>query len=617
MAGCDRVECQDGCLSFFRYYVNQQPAVFNDSITITPECPIGFDCQDADDIVIDPGEESIIPDLPPYDPDIDDRCGYECELDIYTRNTRDPWLGLAPRKLIKNEEQTVTCSDLGLDPTGTATEVVAEGTVVLSMQPGVDLESVKQAEANQLAFEIGKVRFLAAIALGTKFCTDPGTPSAIWTFGLMEKIGEYNFKYGDPVGRTVVATLGPCQLYVESNRDCEAIDLDPPFPAPAPIWYNHIPWSGMNSNLKSVSPITCLGSEFRYDIGAAGGSYVNGVSCATIVSTASGLAGINPLDRNSETLSVDKEVQLDMTGLSSVGTMNLEWFITGKPAIDHTTIGLTRTVTNWANVLAFPLGSSNWQTSGSPAFGGALIGREFFANTLQWTARACGGISPVSPNVSVAGKKLFYNYPGDTDNEIKIKWVDDLDPTDFGQPAGPNITGWILEVWFEKVSTSKGLAFAAFSLGALGTGQFISKPNATNHTLDLYKGEVRAATTIALPANTLAAGVLTASANGQIPAVDGVPLVNTNKIIVKNEGTPAKNGVYVVTDIGSAGTPWVLTRDASLNSDAELQICLGFIWTVTEGTTNVGNWYTSQEGTTIDTDPIAFTALPIVAINVT
>jgi hypothetical protein len=73
------------------------------------------------------------------------------------------------------------------------------------------------------------------------------------------------------------------------------------------------------------------------------------------------------------------------------------------------------------------------------------------------------------------------------------------------------------------------------------------------------------ATTAALPSctyNNGSSGVgatLTATANGAL-TVDSVLTVVNNRILVKNQVSGAQNGIYVVTQVGSAGTPFILTR---------------------------------------------------------
>lgn len=81
------------------------------------------------------------------------------------------------------------------------------------------------------------------------------------------------------------------------------------------------------------------------------------------------------------------------------------------------------------------------------------------------------------------------------------------------------------------------------------------------------KPAVLAATTVNLAStyDNGAAGVgatLTSSSNGVWPGVDGVTTgwgIETG-VLVKNQTNAAYNGRYYISDLGSAGTPWVLTR---------------------------------------------------------
>lgn len=61
---------------------------------------------------------------------------------------------------------------------------------------------------------------------------------------------------------------------------------------------------------------------------------------------------------------------------------------------------------------------------------------------------------------------------------------------------------------------------------------------------------------------------LTAVGNGAL-SVDGVAADNGDRVIIQDQDTQYKNGVYVVTDKGSAGTPWVLTRSSDADTYAE------------------------------------------------
>lgn len=83
---------------------------------------------------------------------------------------------------------------------------------------------------------------------------------------------------------------------------------------------------------------------------------------------------------------------------------------------------------------------------------------------------------------------------------------------------------------------------------------------------------VRLATAAALPAYTAdSAGVLTADANGAL-SVDSVATAAGDRVLVKNAASGEHNLVYLVTDPGAAGDPYVLTPAPDSNSAADLPV---------------------------------------------
>ena len=75
------------------------------------------------------------------------------------------------------------------------------------------------------------------------------------------------------------------------------------------------------------------------------------------------------------------------------------------------------------------------------------------------------------------------------------------------------------------------------------------------------KASVRVATAAALAASTYnnGNGTLTANANAAL-VVDGVTLVVNDRVLVKDQSSAPQNGFYKVTNTGSGGAAWVLTR---------------------------------------------------------
>ena len=126
---------------------------------------------------------------------------------------------------------------------------------------------------------------------------------------------------------------------------------------------------------------------------------------------------------------------------------------------------------------------------------------------------------------------------------------------------------------------------------------------------------VTLATTAALPANTYNNGTsgvgatLTGNANGAL-SVDSTLTIVAERILVKNEVTGANNGVYVVTQVGSAGTPYILTRSTDMDTvgTGVDQIDEGDFFLVTGGTANINTAWVQQTAPpiTIGTTPLVF-----------
>ena len=126
---------------------------------------------------------------------------------------------------------------------------------------------------------------------------------------------------------------------------------------------------------------------------------------------------------------------------------------------------------------------------------------------------------------------------------------------------------------------------------------------------------VALATTAALPANTYNNGTsgvgatLTANANGAL-SIDSTLTVVAERVLIKNEVAGANNGVYVVTQVGSAGTPYILTRATDFDSvgTGVDQIDEGDFFLVTSGVANLNTAWVQQTAPpiTIGTTALVF-----------
>lgn len=97
---------------------------------------------------------------------------------------------------------------------------------------------------------------------------------------------------------------------------------------------------------------------------------------------------------------------------------------------------------------------------------------------------------------------------------------------------------------------------------------------------------------------------LTAGGNGAFSA-DGVSPALNSRVLVPFQSTTFQNGMYVLTTVGTAGTPAILTRATDYDEPAEIQA--GDKFAVLSGTLYAGTEFLQTATvTTIGTDPITF-----------
>jgi hypothetical protein len=118
-------------------------------------------------------------------------------------------------------------------------------------------------------------------------------------------------------------------------------------------------------------------------------------------------------------------------------------------------------------------------------------------------------------------------------------------------------------------------------------GQFLNWQNGLN-----WKHSVRASTQGSLPAYTTSTDfeTLTATANGALPAQDGITLIQGDTLLVKNESGAARtnHGAFTVTQLGDSTHTWILTRVADSNTSALLESAT---YKVREGTVEANRVY--------------------------
>lgn len=134
------------------------------------------------------------------------------------------------------------------------------------------------------------------------------------------------------------------------------------------------------------------------------------------------------------------------------------------------------------------------------------------------------------------------------------------------------------------------------------------------------KYPVRLATTgsnLSVTASGTQAGkTLTNSGTQAALVIDSVPAVVGDRVLIKDQTTSKDNGIYVVTNIGSVSTNWVLTRatdfDGTTTNNYNGTVVAGAFVFVEQGTQNANNGYVVTEAVNdvptlvVDTDAMVF-----------
>lgn len=208
-----------------------------------------------------------------------------------------------------------------------------------------------------------------------------------------------------------------------------------------------------------------------------------------------------------------------------------------------------------------------------------------FNNAVDSTWNQISGARPdfqvTSKDFALAsGPSASFQVPADFHSVIDVVFGPDtqneysLGPFNWHNRRSPGGWSWLAVTGFGSASGASSmrlmgwLVYVEPALRAGGAYRlwYCPKPHLVVQT-------VRLATVAALPA-CVAAGsgagkTLTASANAAL-SVDAVLVATNDRILIKNQVASADDGVYTVTNPGSAGAPFVLTRTPGYDTTATI-----------------------------------------------
>lgn len=287
------------------------------------------------------------------------------------------------------------------------------------------------------------------------------------------------------------------------------------------------------------------------------------------------------------TLTLDADIATDTTvGVASFAATNFAVSVGGEVTANDITLGSTvftigDTVQDVAGLNSIQVGDikigSNNTISNENALGGNIV----------LTPDAVGGTGGVvkigTLDITKTNTILATNNNGSINIQPKGNGVvsvandaalaskitnvaDPTDPTDAANKRYVDEVAQGLTIRPAARAATTGNLDAAYGIGTNGVGATLTANN--NETLPLIDD----------------VGDGTASPGGLVTQTDR-PWAVGDLILVRMQSSKAENGLYEVTDVGSAGTPWVLTRHEYMDQKEEIPSSYVF---VQEGTTLAG-----------------------------
>lgn len=313
---------------------------------------------------------------------------------------------------------------------------------------------------------------------------------------------------------------------------------------------------------------------------------------------------------NSLTLDVDP-AQISINDLDSTNPLDVSTGGTGasnaagaRTNLGAAKVGANSDITSLSS-LSTPLSIGQGGTNSSTA-SGALKNLQGLNVVIDAGASGESLVYDGSVLVSGAYQAQLKGIKPTADNYITVA----TDVSDIALGANPNNI-------FDGISGTRNANAARITNAAtpLASSDLATKGYVDAQTTGLdIKESVRAATTANI-AGTYSSSPQTITANSNGAAViDGETLVSNDRVLVRLQTTGSENGIYTVTDVGDASTPFVLTRSADFNQTSE--VGAGAFTFVEAGTANSGKSFVqTARNVVLDNDDLVFSVFGESAIG--
>lgn len=283
---------------------------------------------------------------------------------------------------------------------------------------------------------------------------------------------------------------------------------------------------------------------------------------------------------------------------------------------------------NYAGNGVVEIGGDNFALLSSPSFTGTPTAPTATAGTNTTQIATTSFVTNAISNTALTSGNIFVGNASNIATSVTMSGDATISNTGILTVANGAITG-------AKIANDVALAgnpttttqTTSDSSTRIATTAFVQAAVQAAQAGLSAKASALAATTAALPAVTAAGSgigkTLTATANGVL-TVDGVNTwydVNTDggsinpddpvnrsasRVLVKNQTNAADNGIYTVTQKGTASTPFILTR--SLDADTGTNLTSGSFIFIDSGTVNANAGFvlSTLDPITIDTTALSF-----------